>query len=77
MPCFFSINPYDNRSYGAADTAMVLGISSKLNAHASFMDRFNVIAERRSDVSSHTWIVDKGDMIKNRVKCDGLSDLFI
>ena len=74
---FFSINPYDNRSYGAADTAMVLGISSKLNAHASFMDRFNVIAERRSDVSSHTWIVDKGDMIKNRVKCDGLSDLFI
>lgn len=69
---FFKKNKYSDSIYGAADTEFVLNLEAGKNSIFAFMDPFNVAAERRRDVFSHTWRVDQ-EKIKS--KCEKLSGL--
>lgn len=69
---FFARNNYSDTSYGAADTELVLNLPPGQDFVFAFMDRFNIAAERRQDVSSHTWKYDK-DKLKE--KCHKLKSL--
>ena len=74
---YLSCNHYDDRSFGAADTAMVLSILQEEGDFVAFMDEFNVVAERRSDLHSHTWKVSEESLKRDRIKFNSLEDLCI
>jgi hypothetical protein len=67
---------FSNFNYGSADTAFQLNISDeKLTCICT--DRFNLVAQRSRDSSSHTWRADFLEIVKNRDKCDDVSELFL
>lgn len=74
---FFRLNSYNDHVYGAADTAFQLSINNMVTPLVFSADRFNCVALRRNDVSSHTWRDVKEKTIANRYKVEYLDDLFI
>jgi hypothetical protein len=69
---FLARENYSDTSYGAADTMFLFNLSSRQDLVFAFMDRFNIAAERRQDLSSHTWKYDQG---KLKEKCHKLTSL--
>ena len=67
---------FSNNIYGAADTAFQLNISDE-KWTCICADRFNLVAQRSRDISSHTWRTDFLEIVKNRDKCDDVSELFL
>lgn len=74
---FFKSNNYPDLSYGAADTGLVAGISGQASRTFAFMDRFNLVAERRSDVHSHTWRTNQDKLKAGRKAYRNMNEIMI
>jgi hypothetical protein len=67
---------FSNFIYGAADTAFQLNISDD-QLVCICVDGFNLIAQRSKDISSHTWRSEFLEIVKNRQRCDDVSELIV
>ena len=74
---FFKRNKYIDYSYGTADTAMQINSKFSLNDVVVFMDKFNVVAERKADIQFHTWKVDHDKLKMARLIIPNYNDLFL
>ena len=70
--CFLKDHMYNDHCYGAADTNLLYNIKNPSKFTFAIMDAFNLIAERRKDPDSHTWKLNKDQIIKH---CHRLSDI--
>jgi len=74
---FFHAHGYSSQSYGAADTDLILNLPEGTDAVIALMDQFNMAAERRADVSSHTWKNSAAKLKSNRVSLPRFSELVV
>jgi hypothetical protein len=74
---FFGRHSYSSGSYGAADTDLILSLPPETEAVIALMDGFNMAAERRSDLSTHTWKNTAQKLKANRFALRRLSELMV
>lgn len=74
---FFCDNPYPDWLLDAADTGLQLNLQNGRSSRIAVMDSFNVVAERRKDITSHTWKTDPNKIKRNRRYIHNLYDVFV
>lgn len=72
---FFERGGYSNSVLGAADS--ILNENSENSLIVTINDNFNLIAERRNDIFSHTWKINPDYLKKNSYYYDDKRDLLI
>ncbi|SMG63344.1 hypothetical protein BMETH_1615_0 [methanotrophic bacterial endosymbiont of Bathymodiolus sp.] len=76
--CFLLQNPYPEKTFTAADTSFLLEATKK-TSEVLIMDLFNILVIRRLDTGTHTWRMQKNNILKNTQLLIGVSaeELFI
>lgn len=74
---FFTKHHYSVASFGAADTDLVLNLPPNTCNAFVFMDQFNLVAERRHDLESHTWKYDRNKLALNRVMLKDIAEIMV
>jgi glycosyltransferase involved in cell wall biosynthesis len=74
---FFDSHRYSERSYGAADTDLILNLPDETDVVVALMDGFNMAAERRADLASHTWKNSPDKLKVNRYVLQDFSELVV
>ncbi len=74
---FFHRHAYSSDSFGAADTDLVLNLPPGSPVVIAILDWFNMAAERRQDLSSHTWKNSAEKLKRNRRQLANLDELYV
>lgn len=65
---------YPEFSYGSADQHLLKSLSPTENYVCAFMDKFNLIIERREDLSLHSWRCSMDVLMRNRVRMQDIQE---
>jgi glycosyltransferase involved in cell wall biosynthesis len=73
---FFKQIQYDDWSFDAADSSLMYRLSGAGDGFFAIADSLNLVAERRSDQTSHTWKIE-ASQFKNTDTVSSVQDLMI
>jgi len=73
----FARLPYADLTYGAADSEFFFQLAELPETTVAIMDRFNCIATRRLDESTHTWKASREEVLKNRCLAGNRKSLIV
>jgi hypothetical protein len=74
---FFRKNCYPVMSYGTADSSLLHSFRGFETGAIALMDSFNLVFERRKDVSTHTWKVDNERLVRSSKNAIEFSDIMV
>ncbi len=69
---FFLRNMYPEKNFNAVDFSLIFDMSEEIN-EGVLLDSFNLIANRRQDISTHTWRPQGDKIAKTAVMLAGMS----